>query len=101
MKMQLRGLSDVLDAAVLGPFRSGGRHGTDALLGALILPAGLRGEVRVGVFYAEPGSARGLAPGDLRPGVGGGNISRRRDMLYGATHRSTTSNPPLQRTSKI
>ncbi len=40
MKMQLRGLSDVLDAAVLGPFRSGGRHGTDALLGALILPAG-------------------------------------------------------------
>ena len=34
MKMQLRGLSDVLDAAVLGPFRSGGRHGTDALLGA-------------------------------------------------------------------
>ena len=48
MKMQLRCLSDVLDAAVLGPFRSGGRHGTEALLGALILPAGLRGEVRVG-----------------------------------------------------
>ena len=53
----------MLDAPVLGPFRGGGRHGTDALLDALILPAGLRGEVRVGMFYAKPGSARGLAPG--------------------------------------